>query len=239
MNSIFKDLLFGNDSQPFTDLFNTTFTPSNGVLHTNAYNGWDIYATWTADGGANEQPNINGSEISMSQGSGNNNGMIRLTRSLEGYSTSRPFKATYSYMHNPYYAGGDFQTYNHYSDVVVAIGGNSSLTGIGTETYGLAYHSKCCTDGNFIKVKNNGSVIGTPYTDNSRVVRYYLHVYYDGSNMKLTRSTSSTPPTSYDYSYSVTDRTQQSNTLMIYLYVMGFGDYYGGVKFYDYTEVLY
>lgn len=234
-----KKLLLGSIQRQFVDLFNATFYPSNGGSHTNAYNGWDIFAQWTAGGGGNEQPCINGSEISMSQGSGNNWGMIRLTRSLEGYSTNRPFKATFSYMHNPYWNGGNFQAYNHYSDIVVSIGGDTSITGLAAEPKGLAFHSSCCTDSNFVRVKNNGSIIGTPYTDNARAVQYYLHTYYDGAAMKLTRSTSPTPPNSYDYSYPVTDRTQTSNTLMIYCYVQGFGDYYGGVKFYDYTETLF
>lgn len=166
--------------------------------------------------------------------------MVRLTRSIEGYSTSRPFKATFSYMHNINGTGGG-DTYNNYSDVIVSIGGNSSLTGENAEPYGLAYHSKCCTNGNFIKVKNNGTVIGTPYTNNANAVRYYLHVYYDGATMKLTRNTSSSEVSSYDYSYNVTDKTQLSNTLMIYCYAEGYGgDGYGGsVIFYDYNEVLY
>lgn len=236
--SIFNELLLDDTTISLTELFDTSYSyKTSGQSYSNFYNNWDWYSEWGL--GNNyyiERPNINGSEISMNSDQGAATCMVRLTRSLEGYSTSRPFKAIYSYTHR----NDANNSYNAYSDVVVSIGGNSSLTGIATETYGLAYHSRYSTaSSSWVKVKNNGSVIGTPYSSVDIGTKYYNHIFYDGTNLKITRNTSANEVTSYDYSYTVTDKTQLSTTLMIYCYAQGYGDYSGGVKFHDIDLLLY
>lgn len=241
MSDLKRFLLGGNSPFPFTEPFNTTLSyQTPGATISNIYNNWTWYSEWNSTWDPytyNQVPaQINGSALVMNSMQGGNTAMVRLTRSLEGYNTHRPFKCTFSYMHNPYSS----DTYMNYSDVVVSIGGNSSLTGTVTEPYGLNFHSRISTPhGNFFTVNNNGTTIGTPYSGLASGTIYYAHTFYDGTNIKVTLNTSSADVTSYDYSYPVTDRTQLSPTLMVYLYAQGYGDYNGGVQFYDITELLY
>lgn len=231
-----KLLFLGSNSRKFSENFSTTWTSSNyaeSTWYNNFYNNWDWYA-WYTGGAGTAYPQINGSELYAMAGQGGNPVFVNMHRTKENYNLNRNFKFKYSFTltddgSHPY----------GYSYISLSMCGNNALTSYG-DTYGLELLLASTTNGsNTFYIKNNNSTIATPYSNFSWMTKHYIYCEKRGNTIYIATNDTGTWPGSYTYSYSLTNLTMQSSSLMCMLYSVGFQDYWVGGKIDDLYTFIY
>ena len=89
--------------------------------------------------------------------------------------------------------------------------------------------------GGILSILNNGSLIATPY-NLSRTSKYYVFVQKRNKQIGITVNTSGVKPATPAHTYTMTDTTALSTSLIVYLGCQGYGDY-GGQCWFDDLDI--
>lgn len=227
-NKAINDLLKYGAAR-FSENFNLTYAPSvaNSMI-TNAFNGWNMIAT-----GSNA--NIDGSRFHITTGgTGSSNNSANINRNLEGYSLNRSFDMQFSF-NLQRWAGLNY-SYNY---LRVSMCGNPATYLQNAVLYGLEFCTNSWNNNNSFSffIYNNGLLLGTPYGGLNRAVEYYVFVQKRGDVVGITINTTGVKPSTPAYTYTMTDKTMLSNSLIISQHVHGEQDW-GAEQYVDNLNVL-
>lgn len=218
MNKLFKTAK--SNAIAFSENFATNFTPGANSTWYNISNNWRWISYCSG--------NVSAVNVSSSKfygdtgGTGSNNYCAKMCRTLEGYNTTRSFDMQYSFI--LYQAATPYNT----EWASVSIGGNNSTLALFETIGGLEFRvSNGVNNSATFNVLNNGSVIGTPYTGLSRDTNYYAFIQKRGLSVGVTINTTGVKPSSPAYTYTMTNTTSASNSLILYIAGQGSSSYGG------------
>lgn len=213
----------------FSENFNLTYAPSvaNSMI-TNAFNGWNMITT-------SSRANIDGSHFYITTGgTGSSNTSANINRNLEGYSLNRSFDMQFSFNIQKW-ANLNY-SFNY---LRVSMCGNPNTYSANAALYGLEFYTTSWNNNNSFSfyIYNNGTLLGTPYSGLARGVVYYVFVQKRGDVVGITINTTGVKPSTPAYTYTMTNKTMLSNSLIISQYVHGDGDQ-GAVQYFDNLDVI-
>lgn len=206
---------------PFFEPFNTSYTPAaNGTLYTNAFNNWNWISNCSA--GASGVRVTSSMFFGDTVGTGGNWYAGKMYRTQEYYNINRSFNMVFCFRH--WQAG---TPYGH-SRANISIGGSTANPSSPFETMGGLEIQTYGGDNNgqgWVKVYNNGTLLGTPYTNIARDTSYYIFIQKRGLQIGITVNTTGVKPSSPAYTYTMNNTTTLSSALILYVCGQGYSDY--------------
>ena len=216
----------------FTDNFTNAYSPADNNSHLNAFNNWNWWSSSGAPsycgvGTSNPFFSLGTSQIfSTATGSGYNWSYTNLNRNLEGYNVHRDFDLQFKYRN----LMGQSNNGNPQSSCAVSIGGDIATNTLWGLCGGLEFRGYTIghwTSSGSLQVLNNGSVIGTPYSGNiprSNAIDACVFIQKRGNQVGVTVNTTGVKPSNPAFTYTITDFTELSNSLIMYQSTQGAGD---------------